>query len=204
MKREELEDLFEEIKSQITEDVNIRNIQWNYQLAADYKVAGLCRQISDKYFEIVVDPSVLNEENAKSIIAHEICHTLERTYGYRILGTKDFEEIVDLAKDTNNNKFYEDIEYLAYEFKNLHNSWVDEEEADSWERMIEMSLEKIEKYKEEYPEYKEVWKWFSKNFDALYDSLDYYGVGGHNSKWFDYKKKYEKILGIKIPTAEIV
>ena len=144
--------------------------------------------------------SGINRDGAEKILAHEIAHVL-RLENSNLLTSKDLADLVDTANDIQLKNI---LRKLVSSFTILSRVWTNEDAVDDTIDQIDNIMEGLSHWNslDKDGENAETWKWISANYDKIYDSIDYYSVGGHDSEWFDKKAELEDILDIKIPTTE--
>ena len=97
------------------------------------------------------------------------------------------------------------ITKLAALFSILQRVWTNTEAAENTVDKIDDLLEDFEDAKADDINNKNasLWKWFAKNYDKIYNAIDWYEVNGHNEEFIEIKNKLESILNVSIPLAEI-
>lgn len=193
---------FNQVKDALGENINV---ELSVESSANFpnNVKAVCSK-KQNGFTVRVCKDYVEPEELKGVIAHEFCHALERQYGNPIIGTDDLKEAYDIAAKTKNRQLAGKVQELRRYYMILNNLWTRESVVNKAIAQIDEILKAAEDLKEEHPEYKEMWKWFSENFDKLYDAIDYYECGGHNTEWFEWKESCEDVLGIEIPIVEAV
>ena len=136
-------------------------------------------------------------------IAHEVCHAIERAEGPKILTGNDLSDLLHIFDKYDVSPVKPLCQQFIALFDILSKVWTNEAAANKTVERIEDTLEDIQEMKmSSGKKYPEVFNWFAANYDAIYDSIDYYEVGGHNDVFLDAREDLEDMLGIDIPIAE--
>jgi len=200
IKQEDAQQCFENICDVLIDNnINLGDIKLNV-VSYDFNGALGKYDASDRTITI---SNKVRVANLKSIIAHEICHAIERTNGEKILTGADLNEAYNCVEL--GSELYQMITKLAALFSILQRVWTNTEAAENTVDKIDDLLEDFEDAKADDINNKNasLWKWFAKNYDKIYNAIDWYEVNGHNEEFIEIKNKLESILNVSIPLAEI-